>query len=639
MAPHKTSEYEQQHPKEGHDDPPRVRRTPSAEAATNNEDNKIRVRKKRYITWTLRPGVPGVIETHDPSDEQGKDDVTCGNNELQSRLKEVIDNWHKDKGKEEKDWETVWSEIEERIQPLSNDISTYKSNMDTYCNAPNGQVTTWTEADRNACMLITAGLKHIYEIRVNQGEEGKEAKINNRKFRATASCIILNELIRKMKDKANSCTQKISIKEGIEQAFNSSSQIKTDACKTDSGCFECKQWDYSDCKMGKEQVREKLKENFDKDKQIQEALGDIYPPSIPSSSKTATLGEWFTRFSNNATEKDENNYEELKLLLILCDEMKSTLGDDMEKYKDFCNIMMKNIMLTTGIEKQYKNKEQNQGQGQMPCAKKVKDIPLCNLLKAWMWYMHWFCVPTKVIKYVLDGANGLRTEFINKGGKYEECAYDAAFRIPTDDKRYRVGEAYELFSTNMLHAKIREATNEKKLCEDSKWQYRDRAREGSIKPRAEEEEEEKIISDDDNSNNVQEIVHEINEALKEEKEEEAEKLRELEKNVQDAISPPPKPGAETEETEKKMEPPQKEVVPDEEKKAASEVTDQTSSGADAKTDESSDELGSPEEGAVTDIDPSKNEQGEDADGGNTKQDQPHQKDQVEKEGQKQAKLI
>ncbi|ANQ10619.1 SICA antigen [Plasmodium coatneyi] len=580
MGPPKTSVFEQQPTKvdeeeehvAGSGDPRAA--DDSANRGTNNEANKVRGRRKREVLWSLKPGVEDVIVTYIPKEGY---DVTCKDSRLQNSLKTVIDNWNKDKGNPQKDWGQVWSEIENRVELLSNYISTNKATMEeTHCKAPNGKdsssnTTSWTEADTKACMLITAGLKHIYEIKEDSNDKqgGDLAKKNNRTFKQTAACLILNELIRKMKDKANSCTQRISIQAGINHAFSKSAEIRKETpCNGDSDCFECTQQDYSSCKMGNEQVSKKLKDKMDKDNKMKEALEDIYPPSNPSSSKTATLGEWFTRFSNNATEKDENNYEELKLLLILCDEMKSTLGDDMEKYKDFCNIMMKNIMLTTGIEKQYKNKEQNQGQGQMPCAKKVKDIPLCNLLKAWMWYMHWFCVPTKVIEYVLQGANDVRTYFMKQGGKYVDCIYDAAFKIPTDDKRYRVGEADELFGTSLLHTKIREATNEKKLCEDGKWQYRDRAPEGSIKPRAEEEEEEKIISDDYNSNKFKEIVEQLEEGIKQEEEEEKKKAK-ISESVE-PTSPSTSPTVSDTTAEESVEvveedPPREEHLPEKEK--------------------------------------------------------------------------
>ncbi|ANQ07162.1 SICA antigen [Plasmodium coatneyi] len=446
-------------------------------------------------------------------------EVTCKNSKLQESLKDVIDNWHTEKDTQtgNRDWNQVWEEILQMVEPLSKYISKHKESMEkTYCNDPKKKESTWTEADRNACMLITAGLKHIYEIKEDPSHKrgGPDGKKNNRTFRDTAACIILNELIRKLKEKANSCTQKISIEEGIKQAFEASPQIKATACKGDPDCFECKQQNYSDCKMGNEQVRVKLRGKLDSDAKINEALEDIYPPSNPTSiSGTATLTEWFTRFSNNVSEQDNQQYEELGALSALCEHNEDDEDIkklNLNKYGEFCNIMMKNIMLVTGVPKEYKNKG-----GQTPCQKKVKNIPLCDLLKVWMWYMHWFCVPKEVIEHAIRGVKEVRTEFINKGVNYMECSYDVAFKIPYGGKKDMGSEAYDLFGTSTLYHKIEKDTN-KTWCENNKWEYRIRVPKDSVNARADEDEDDRVISSNDNKNNVHVIMDKIEEGLEQE---------------------------------------------------------------------------------------------------------------------------
>ncbi|ANQ07539.1 SICA-like antigen [Plasmodium coatneyi] len=445
-----------------------------------------------------------------------KGDITCGKIDLQNRLKEVIEKWHGHKKNSQKDWGQVWEEILQMVEPLSNDISKYKSSMESHCNGPKKKGTIWTEADSNACMLITAGLKHIYEIKEDSspGNPGGDGKKNNRTFKATAACIILNELINKLQEKANSCTQKVSIKEGISKAFSVSAQIKeTTPCKSDKDCFECKQLDYSNCKMGNEKVREKLKDKIDSDAEIKKALEDIYPPSNPSStssSGTATITEWFTVFSNKVTGEEQEQYEELGPLLALCKPDEDPVpkdGVDLKKYGPFCEIMMKNIILTTGVPKQYKNEK-----GKTPCEKKVKNIPLCDLLKVWMWYMHWFCVPKEVIEHVIRGVKEVRTEFIKKGVNYMECAYDAAFKIPYGGKRDKSDELYDLFETSTLYHKIEADTNQT-WCENNKWGYRIRAPAGRSSTRAEAETPDQGVSPGDNSNKFNVMVKKLEEVL------------------------------------------------------------------------------------------------------------------------------
>ncbi|ANQ05803.1 SICA antigen [Plasmodium coatneyi] len=442
-------------------------------------------------------------------------EVTCKDSKLQQSLKDVIDKWHKDKGKTQnpqKDWDQVWMEILQMIEPLSNYISTYKSSVEeTYCKNPSGQGTKWTEADRNACMLITAGLKHIYEIKEDPGKEGDVAKKNDRIFRQTAACIILNELIRKLQEKANSCTQVITIEEGIKHAFSVSSQIKNSVCANDNDCIMCIQEDYSNCTMNKEQVGNKLKAKFDNDAEIKKALEDIYPPANPSStSGTATIRGWFTRFSEDVTGKDEQQYDELEHMLELCNDDGEDNGFngkvDLKEYKEFCKIMVKNIILTTGVPKEYKNKG-----GQTPCEKKVKNIPVCDLLKVWMYYMHIFCVPEAVIKHFLDAVKQVRDGFkrgLIKDYKYVECAYDAAFKIPVGDRRYMESEAYEVFSKSTLYEKIKALTNKKAWCKE--------APKRPSPGRADQEKEDQVISGE--FENLKNLFTKIDEKFQEEEE-------------------------------------------------------------------------------------------------------------------------
>ncbi|ANQ09788.1 SICA antigen [Plasmodium coatneyi] len=510
MAPQK-SEFEQQHTKvedkeeHGGRGAPRAR---SAEGPANHEVNKVRGRRKRDTIITL--GKDGITGRTVPSEGQITEEVTCTDNDLQSRLKDVIDKWHKDKGRAEKNWKKVWEEFENRINPLSKDISDNKASMASYCNGPKEKGTTWTEADKNACMLITAGLKHIYEIKEDTGKEGDQARKNNRKFKATAACIILNELITKLKEKANSCTQKISIEKGIEQAFKVSPQIKETACPNDRGCFECTQGDYSDCKMNNDRVGEKLKQKFDRDEKIKEALGDIYPPSNPTStSGTATIGEWFTQFSTNVTDKDQNQYDELYGMLALCKPEEDTVPNDkvdLNNYEGFCRIMMKNIMLVTGVPKEYKNED-----GKTPCEKKVKNIPLCDLLKVWMWYMRWFCVPKDVIEQALSRVNTVR-KTLNENVKYVKCTYDDALNIPYGGGTNMVGEEYELFDTSALYTMM-EALTEKTWCEDGQWIYRKKALEGPDLARSDPGKGNQVLGGNDNLDKMKEIVHQINKVL------------------------------------------------------------------------------------------------------------------------------
>ncbi|ANQ08658.1 SICA antigen [Plasmodium coatneyi] len=534
MAPPKTSEYEQDHTKveeEAGDDAAHGLRT--AASSAESASNKVHGRRKRDTIYIVGGGIPGVRVKHVPNEGQGKHDlilefggrrdlnhltqptyrhdydgdVTCGKPQLQQSLKTLIENWHKDRNKQNREWDQVWEEIEGRVELLSEDISKHKESMKKYCNDPSVKGKTWTEADSNACMLITAGLKHIYEIKEDTGKNGEQARKNNRTFRATAACIILNELIKKLEKKAKSCTQIISIKEGIKQAFKVSKEIKKAVCDNDFDCFECtQQQDYSNCTMNKERVGEKLKTKIDKDEKIKEALGEIYPPSDPNSpTGTATIGEWFTQFSTNVTEKDKEQYEELGALLALCEQNEDEESSgkwDREKYGSFCEIMIKNIILTTAVPKQYKNEK-----GKTSCQKIVKGIPVCDLLKVWMYYMPFFCAPKEVIEEALSQVKTVR-EALNKNQNYVHCTYDDALKIPYGGGNDMGSEAYDLFGTSTLYNMMKKTTNKKEWCKN--------APAGAPVARADKDTPDRVVPSDDASNKFKEIVEQLEEVLEQE---------------------------------------------------------------------------------------------------------------------------
>ncbi|ANQ10672.1 SICA antigen [Plasmodium coatneyi] len=564
MAPQKTSEFEQDYTKvEEEPGEPGARggRPPrSAEAEPNNENKRAPRRRRGFSVIKLGP--TGMSVTHEGNEGYSYDydylyTFTCKDNTLQTRLKEVIENWHTDKQNPRKDWDQVWKEIEDRIQPLSEYISKNKESMESHCKNPNGQDRTWTEADSNACMLITAGLRYIYGIK-KQETETEPSRTNNRTFKATAACIILNEFIKKLEKKANSCTQKISIDKGITQAFSVSEEIKNSVCKGDSGCFKCKQWDYSKCTVNNDRVGEKLKQKFDSDEKIKEALEDIYPSSNLSSTSTlgsATIREWFKLFSNDVSSDDEKQYEELGVLSALCEHSEddvSTDNWDRGKYGKFCEIMVKNIILTTAVPKKYKNQREK-----TPCEKKVKNIPVCDLLKVWMWYMDLFCAPKAVIERALEAVKVVRTD-MNPGENYVKCTYEDALNLPYTGQTKTPGDPYYIFETSELHTMMKETTKEKGWCREGKGRFGHKTSEVPDHTRKDTEEHDQITNGHDNLNKMKKILQKVmdevkeevkKEGVKEEKEAEVQGEEEEEDEEEDLPSEEDPPGEEEEEDE------------------------------------------------------------------------------------------
>ncbi|ANQ05830.1 SICA antigen [Plasmodium coatneyi] len=268
------------------------------------------------------------------------------------------------------------------------------------------------------------------------------------------------------------------------------------------------------------------------------------------------LEEWFTRFTREVTPDDSNKYREFEMMEALCTGDKETSGIDLKPYEGFCKIMIRNILMVTDKRNQYENGETN-------CQRTVKNIPVCDLLKVWMWYLVWFCVPESVIKYFLDAVKQVKTEGFDPQKNYAECTYDAVLNIPDEKVKIILPEVQQILLSSMLYHKIGAETSEKEWCLEGKEKYQD----NRLAPPTEVGGSEmggndKIRSGDSNLQDLQGILQQLDKALKEEKDEEAEKLKELEETVQDAIParrPPPRP---SEEHPTKVPEAPKEVVPE-----------------------------------------------------------------------------
>ncbi|ANQ08349.1 SICA antigen [Plasmodium coatneyi] len=237
--------------------------------------------------------------------------------------------------------------------------------------------------------------------------------------------------------------------------------------------------------------------------------------------KELSITGWFTRFSEDVTQEDDKkNNREVDTVLYLCEDLDGIPIDDMEKYKGFCRIMVKNIILTTGVPKQYKNED-----GEMPCEKKVKNIPVCDLLKVWMYYMRIFCAPKDVIEKILDAVKPVMEKLIYGDGNYAECSYDDALKIPYTGQKNVVDEVYELFDTNILYNKMKETTSKKTWCT--------KAREGVSPALSDLVEDNRVVAGNGDTKKFNEIVQQVDNILvhEEEEEEKEKKLDVLKENI------------------------------------------------------------------------------------------------------------
>ncbi|ANQ09238.1 SICA antigen [Plasmodium coatneyi] len=246
------------------------------------------------------------------------------NNTLCARANCVTTNWFKDRdeGGGKQDWCTYWdTDFKNRLMELSKDMTNNSKNMNNYCN----NVGNEGSAEKKACVLITAGLKHIYEIKKDEvterdptEQEKKEKKaVHNVQFEQVMKCILLNEYVNKIKDKCKDVKEENKI---IEMFQKGNDQMNT-WCKErkkngEANCIKCEREENLNCTLSvnedlfdkgkserceigkgsnRAQIRTKLKELFQKKekegdvKKVMEEINTIctVPPAPPIQPATA----------------------------------------------------------------------------------------------------------------------------------------------------------------------------------------------------------------------------------------------------------------------------------------------------------------------------------------------------------------
>ncbi|ANQ07739.1 SICA antigen [Plasmodium coatneyi] len=448
-------------------------------------------------------------------------------------------------------WENIQGDIKQVLGKLSKALTDNEETNKNLCNNTAGQQgRTPTDSEKTACNNIAKGLKGIYNIKPEPN--GNQANpVQNTNFEQTIGCLLLNVYAQEIKSKCP------IMGKTVKEAFTINEGLHTTECNS-GGKNKCEQCQWDECanytiKEGVD-LRTKVKDMLLGNKDIKQTLSTI----SDSCKQSTTIRGWFALFSRDVTEKDKEQNILLQGMLDSCDLKNDDGGVGLDKYKDFCNIMMRNIFLVTEVGNEYKNKE-GQEQDQPACEKIVKGIPVCDLLKVWMYYMRIFCIPEAVIKNVLSVVQQVREELNGKlirVKNYVDCTYDAAFRIPDGDISYLVGEAHDLFSTSELHTKMSGITNKNEWCKNTPTRPKF-SREG---PGAQD----RITNaNKEDLNKLKSLVENVTEVLKEEEGGGGSKPGE----APEPISPTKVPEV------------PKKVIP-EEKKEASENTDQ-----DTKSDE------------------------------------------------------
>ncbi|ANQ10793.1 SICA antigen [Plasmodium coatneyi] len=199
-----------------------------------------------------------------PPIQSSQNDDCTNKGDLCTRVNCVTKKWGINRG-QDPTWNNMENDINNIATEMFKEISTNSTKMKSYCADKKTETDSRrvTAPEIKACHYITAGLQHIYDIEIdpsdlNNGDKTKTAEQkkkeaeDNRLFKQTVSCLVLNAYADRLKQLVKSPCE-VS-EQTIEQAFKKGNDQFNKGCmgkKNGYPCVECK-WDgnYKNCKIG-----------------------------------------------------------------------------------------------------------------------------------------------------------------------------------------------------------------------------------------------------------------------------------------------------------------------------------------------------------------------------------------------------
>ncbi|ANQ08772.1 SICA antigen [Plasmodium coatneyi] len=191
-----------------------------------------------------------------------------GRSGLCEKAKCVIGKWKTNgRGKNE---DELWGDISRSATNMFTEISKSGTNIPTYCTDSNPSSRRVTAPEKKACQYINSGLEHIYKLQ--EEDEDKEHKKDNRAFKQTMLCFVLNVYADMLKKEVKSPCE-VS-EQTIQQAFKEGINKKGEWCK--DNCVKCERYEkYTECQINSGKIGDKLKTMIGEDTNVKETLNTI----------------------------------------------------------------------------------------------------------------------------------------------------------------------------------------------------------------------------------------------------------------------------------------------------------------------------------------------------------------------------
>ncbi|CAA9990600.1 SICAvar, type I (fragment), partial [Plasmodium knowlesi strain H] len=158
-------------------------------------------------------------------------------------------------------------ELKKLLEHITNEGNWKQKDLAKYCKDDikrNGDTDGEITAKKKACKLFALGLDHISKLKDNNGDGP---------LKQTMMCAALNlyadQLTNKSTDQCPLDNEKLE--QAIKYAFEHNNATKNGktSCSTPNSCFECtRQGTFPRCKIGKEEIKEKMNDLLNKEDQI-----------------------------------------------------------------------------------------------------------------------------------------------------------------------------------------------------------------------------------------------------------------------------------------------------------------------------------------------------------------------------------
>ncbi|CAA9989329.1 SICAvar, type I [Plasmodium knowlesi strain H] len=215
---------------------------------------------------------------------------------LCDQVKCVTSRWWKEKKPTNGtiNWNDVWEEAESQLKELSGVIENNKKDSSVmqqcmYLDGKNGG---------EACLLIAAGLKSLYDIQ--DSTTGNPNDAVEASFKRTMQCVVLNAMADKLESSDLPCRDEKKVANGITVAFNKSGEIMSQGkgCKNGNNtCFECKRYEdnFKNCTVNNNVVVKT---------KVQEILDTEYNNTTPKSTTPLSKSSLIKTICKPCEDKD-----------------------------------------------------------------------------------------------------------------------------------------------------------------------------------------------------------------------------------------------------------------------------------------------------------------------------------------------